>query len=118
MEVEPVNISMEEIATRLITDELPVEVSLEPGDGTRYDFIITRLNLFNIFHVSSIDVRHWLLVNRFVGGNLIGSTVIESSYPSVGIALISNNNNWTGIFLSWWFEELFHALDDYVSGAV
>lgn len=115
MKVEPVNETLAYIAYQLLCLNKSVEIVLEPGDGTRYDLIMTPAKQFPILHIGRYDYRHWYIVNRFTGGHHIGSALINSGYPEGDIGEISNGNNWTGIFLSWWFKELFLLMDGMIA---
>lgn len=100
----PANIGPD-VLLQLLHQGMQVHVQLEPGDGTRYDLLLTWLPAVRTaFHLGD-EARDGLLVTRVVGGQVVGSAVYGwFSYGA--IARIANGNEWSAELLSWWLDEL------------
>lgn len=107
MQWEPVNRSGDDLVQDLGRG-FQCFVQLEPGDGTRYDLLLTwpaaRLER-EAFHLSASEARYTMLVIRLRGGDVAGATLYGSmNYGAV--KAIASGNEWTAAFLEWWLEEL------------
>lgn len=106
MDPKPVNRALFEVCQGLRRG-YPQAVTLEPGDMTRYDLLITPLRpaVDTIFHYGFSGEDCALLVTRVIGGDPRGSTVVinEVSYGELEIA---HGNEWSGILLRWWLNGL------------
>jgi hypothetical protein len=115
LKVEPVNTTREKIVLALDNLlALSVSVILEPGDATRYEFILTPLKGVQ-GEVCGWDPRYedkHLLVTRLRGGYPTGSTILwDGCYlPEQVDPLLANGpavRRWERELFTWWFEQLF-----------
>lgn len=83
-------------------------VRLEPGDGTRYEFLLTPF-----FPDAGPRIRHALLVTRVISSDVIGSRLIfdwaggmdDYNLQIAGMDL-SNGNTWSEQIFRWWLDLL------------
>lgn len=111
LEDEPVNLTLAEVVAHLRRNIAhPVWVCLEPGDATRYEFML----VWQRHIVSSIPGRGiptWgaerpLLAVRFVGGYAVGSTCLGDSTNEFDFEEFAQGNRHTMIVMEWWFNNL------------
>jgi hypothetical protein len=116
LEAEPMNASFREVVAHLNKNIAhPIWVHLEPGDGTRYEFLLMPQH-----HIYSSEFgrgiptwgpERWLLAVRFRGGYAIGSACVQKGCGSYDFEDFSRENMHTMIVMEWWFNLLFEALD-------
>lgn len=109
MNREPSNMLFETLADRLMAGRTVIVV-LEPGDATRYDFIIARAENENINGARLLVAR-----THGSGGDLRCAAFVYddvSSYESrQGIAALADGHEWSEALFAWWFRELWAAID-------
>ena len=102
MKPTPLNMELHEVRSILESGK-SVRIRLEPGDGTRYDLLITPQ--------SDPDLRftgcneHHFLVTKVTGGECISAFVSRWSDVHQWIPF-GNRNLWTSEFLNWWWSVL------------
>lgn len=105
MKSEPVNHELDFLAHNLRLSRTVI-AQLEPGDGTRYELLITPLELFNdIFYFGEGIAEQALVVIRVEGGTPIGACVYHPEYQEQ-LELICRNNAWTWRLMEWWLNLL------------
>jgi hypothetical protein len=119
MNAEPTNMALADVAERLRQGH-PVYVDLQPGDGTRYEFVLLPLDGVMSGGGDLVGVPDWepghLMVTRLVGPDPVASVII-SAVPDEALGLsefvpLSRNNEWTVMVLEWWTARLFLALHE------
>lgn len=85
-----------------------VQGYLEPGDGTRYDLVLTPVG-----EGAPHAPQPGLIVSRMVGGRVLGCAVLWdwTSEPNEfqieeAAAKLCNGNEWSMKLLAWWITEL------------
>lgn len=100
---EPVNQSFGSTLRQLEPYRSSTYVVLEPGDGTRYDVIVTRVD------------RQSFYVSRIVGGDLLNTDPVlvqahmHEKELKAAITPLIQGNAWTAMLMTWWLAELFQA---------
>ena len=93
---DPVNMNRARLLGMLYLGH-PVRIMLEPGDATRYELEI-----------------QWacgaLYVSRIVSGDLLFGGVYDGDRFGRCLTVISNGNDWTVAFLTWWLNGLLDQL--------
>lgn len=113
--------SLGEVASSLLADKR-VQVELEPGDSTRYDFIIAPIALSRVnFECGGLDA---LFVGRTVGlgGDLVASAIIpppsvdewrfETALEELGKFRGKAGNEWCAELFGWWFCKLWARIEE------
>lgn len=106
MNREPVNLPFSALVHQFQSGQTRVAayVHLEPGDATRYDFVLTRLTRGS-----------WDLT-RYVGMDalpLVSLSSYEASVDELERELAELHwNPWTARLLAWWLCEFFEAMGD------
>lgn len=106
MDPQPANITLIE-AVHALRRGIPQAITLEPGDMTRYDLLITPLRPADdtIFHYGFGGEDCALLVTRVIGGDPAESSVIINEVEHRPLE-IAHGNEWSGILLRWWLKGL------------
>jgi len=121
LDPQPTNIPLGLVAQELLAGKT-VQITLEPGDATRYDFILSPI----VIHAEAVEIGgivDSLFVGRTLGfgGELVASAVIRD--PSVdewqyerGVEEISlfktrAGNEWSAQFFGWWFRKMWERIN-------
>lgn len=104
MNPQPINMSLKRAAA-LLALRSTVVVTLEPGDATRYDLVLTPLPW--VGNYSDEDQGAGLLVTRFRGGDAVacGVVLLNREYHN-NIPALACDNLWTEVLFYWWFTLL------------
>ncbi len=85
--------------------------SIEPGDATRYDFVLTPITpgIGWVLGIGQDTAAQWVLASYFVGGRLRGTGLIaawELGAYRPGIDALTDDAYTREVF-AWWFTHLF-----------
>ncbi len=107
--VQPTTVSG--LARDLFIHGRNVMITLEPGDGTRYDLALIPLdNIDGSFTgIRDNDHANWLLV-AYIQRNT--SLIIPAWQSSHSFDFLTNNP-WSITFLAWWFAKLRFVSQEY-----
>ena len=114
MQVEPINVSLSEVAGTLRLNE-PVVVILEPGDATRYHLLLVPLRLGDFvsghlgdFGIQASEADNYLFVSKLSGYECPGTWVPYGPDRAVGTHDVTElaNNEWSRVLLAWWLSNL------------
>lgn len=109
MNPEPVGSGLGYVTSKLRFKYTAV-VILEPGDATRYDFMLTPL-LPEIGNYTPRDQKAGVVVVRFRGGDAIACGVILLNRDfHDDVPALACGNEWTELLLYWWFDHLAKAM--------
>jgi hypothetical protein len=110
MKWKPANMTVDHLMYELRTRRA-VHVQLEPGDGTRYDLVVTWAPaIAGAFYLTARDAGDFLHVTRVIGGDLIYSMLFGEASIRPAHMPIANGNEWTAVVLAWWLDELLSRL--------
>lgn len=96
---EPVR-SDEPDCAEAVRQGVPLYVVLEPGDGTRYDLVVSRLARAERLPGEPMQ----FVVSRIQSGTHVASQLFDAEKPDA--SAIANGNDWSATVLAWWLSEL------------
>lgn len=120
LDPQPVNFPLGFLAQQLLAGKT-CQVILEPGDATRYDFILSPIAI----SVESADCGgvDALFAGRTLGfgGELVASAVIhdparhaweyEQGVEEISLFKTRAGNEWSAQFFGWWFRKLWERIN-------
>jgi hypothetical protein len=110
MRWEPVNVG-ERNLVEMVRFDSAVHVQLEPGDGGRYNLLLTwGVLIKEEFFLDSAYARKCVLVTRFETDATINGCIlynVEKPWYTEKLG----SNTWTQVFLSWWLDGLIERLN-------
>lgn len=120
LDPSPTHMSLGEVAAQLLKDKR-VQVVLEPGDGTRYNFILAPIALsVGNFECGGLDA---LFVGRTLGlgGDLVASAIIpapsadewqyERAIEELGKFRGKAGNEWCVELFHWWLRKVWERVE-------
>lgn len=115
MSAGPEGASLADVAARLLRRET-VHVTLQPGDFSRYDFVIVPLDAITSADGSRRGLESWgddarLLVVRLVGMRPVCAAVCWPGMWEGELSDLARGNEWSHELLAWWIDELFAAME-------
>ncbi len=110
MRWKPINHDEDSFLNR-IAEQVTVCAILEPGDGTQYDLILSPGEPVNdVLHYDPTAVKQALIVVRVTGGDPCGLAIV-APHDYFHVYDLSNSNEWTVAFFTWWFATLYEKLN-------
>ena len=115
MSSEPANMPMFNLAMQL-ANGYTVYVCLEPGDATRYDFLITPVSAIVTDTRGTRGLSGWadnykLVLTRLYNMRPAGGMVCCRGMWEGELAEFARGNNWTVTLFDWWLEQLWKELE-------
>jgi hypothetical protein len=120
LDPQPVNLPLGFVAQQLLAGKT-IQVILEPGDATRYDFILSPIALneenFDLVSLEALFVGRTL----GLGGELVASAIIrdpsrdewqyERGVEEISLFKTRAGNEWSAQFFNWWFRKLWERIN-------
>ena len=103
--------SMPRVVECLLHGTGSVWVVLQPGDGTRYDLLLTLRSTIEGAEQGGWGEEPSLFASRYIGGRGVGCTSVWSDCHQWDLETVSNSNSWTARVLSWWFRCLWKHIE-------
>lgn len=94
MKLDPVDEPLSALKERMAKGQ-PIYAKLEPGDGTRYELIVTHLPHYGTL-VARIDY----------GVERVRGVYLGDHFPARELVPMCGPNPWTRTFLDWWLHAL------------